>query len=383
LPAKRRKGEGSDDDRAVARYFISEGGWKVSLLKIKPIILDSSTWINLINQNTLDTTLNNYINSGYVPFLTLHNLRELMNTNNDALKKERLNRLSTVKYYVNISGKEIPIGGNILSEIEAKYVIENKKKNINYIELQEFIRSKINIISGYKLMGEWIHIIDQLSDYLKNNDSGLYFSSVPPELHNNGYNVKKLTLKDLNLTDLNDAEFLKHKNLIIKNLKEKGEKKGANLIDGAEMMLTKWYQDLKKVDAVTNLEILAKIAKLPVELISYDMKVSEYMSLMDKYSKLDILSSHIGCKCEILLGYNVNLIPTFVFDEYFVKEYRKQILNDKRRRAESSIFEDRYLSYFSIYFDTIVDKRTGEVLNRIKKLLPFDIKYHINHIILE
>ncbi len=124
------------------------------MLQSKPIILDTSTWIRYIDSNRFHKTIEQYYLNGFFPFFTLHNLKELINTNDDELRKKRLIQISTIEHLYNFSDIQTPASIINLCVYEFKFFLDTMEENDYYDKLKAYINSKLTIISGRELISD-------------------------------------------------------------------------------------------------------------------------------------------------------------------------------------------------------------------------------------
>lgn len=348
--------------------------------ELKPIVLDSSTWNNGVSTGTLNKIVNDLYIDGYIPIYTMHNLMEMINYENDIIRKKRINQITCIEYLYNFNDLVTPSSVISLRTHEFRYFMQNSNHEVDYDDMREYIRGKLHLTSGKEILRNLDQHSDLLFEKTKKNSEGLFFASVPTELHHPDYDYSKLRLSDIKLNFEDDKSFRKHIDLIKDNLTQKGDKKHLDKIEDVSEMLVENYEEAKKHFSEDKQHFFAEYAGLGKDEITLDMTLEEYFITSERNTQLRIIAKELKVDFRVLLQYNLDNIPTFMFDDKFHREYNSQIIRDKPRRSEMSIFEDRYLSYFSIYFEVIVDKRTGEVLKKIKGKLPFGIKYHVNKI---
>ncbi len=315
-----------------------------------------------------------------MPFFTLHNLKELMNTNNDQLRKQRLIQISSLDHFFNFINIQAPASALNIITYEFEYALNSDKRKFDFLDLKKYLYNKLEVKSGEQIIGKLDLSTKILNEFSSRQQEGIYFASLPAKIHHGNYDSSKLKLSDLNPYNFTDSEFMSQKEQIKNNFSNKGDKKKGYLINTIDSTLDSWYEQIKEIDKSDKIKYFAEIAGISPEEISLDMSFDTYVNIVEKNNKLREIASIMKIDYKNLLQVDIDLIPTFLLDRLFQNDYQKRILNDKPRHAESSIMEDKFLCYFSVYFEVIVDKRTAEVLNNIQNDLPFQLNYHINQI---
>ncbi|MGL1893375.1 MAG: hypothetical protein OCD02_17190 [Spirochaetaceae bacterium] len=334
----------------------------------------------MIKKKNLKDEINDLYKKGFIPLFTMNNLKELMNYKNDGIRKERLKSLQSVEYFYKIKNLNGPPSSLNLMILEFEYVLGNSVDKIDQEALTKYINEHIEIVSGFDLLGD-LHLHTQLlSTHTQNNEEGLFFASVPPQLHNEDRSLLNISLRDLTIDKNAATKYKDQKEIIKENMRLKGDKKKQHLSNKIDELLDSTFNEIYKNIDNNKLDFFAKITNLETNEISLDMSYKELLVRMELYQKLKIIASMMNLDYKILTNINTNIIPTIMLDKEFQNEYQLELIKDKPRRAESSIFQDRYLSYFSIYWKVIVDSRTGIVLKKIKNKLPFKLDYSVNNI---
>jgi hypothetical protein len=303
-----------------------------------------------------------------------------MNTNNDLLRKKRINCISNIISLYNFTDIKGPASVLNLLIFEIECLLKSNNNIPNYSDINQYLHSKLEVISGNSIIGDLDKYTSTINEYTSKMQDGVYFSSLPPRIHQNGIDLLKYKLSDIDLNKYTDDSFSRHKDNIKRNFSLKGDKKKKYLINSIDTFLDSWLKKHKELSKSDKLKYFSEMAGISSSEISLDMTFDSYLKVMERNNKIRIIAQKMGIDYTELIKIDLNHLPSFLFDELFDNAYEKIILKDKPRRVESSILEDKYLSYFSMYFDVIVDIRTAEVLNSIKNQLPFTLKYHINNL---
>lgn len=347
------------------------------LITSKPIILDTSTWNYLLIKGNLKESIKSYYLEGFIPLLTLHNIKELLNYNNESKRKQRLIELESVDYYYKFKNIEAPPSCLYLTIIEFEYILKQNKDTIDYLEMEEFVNERLELVDGKTLLGDLHLHTEILSKYTNKNEVGKFFSSVPPQLHSINYDPNT-KLNELNIPNNFESAYITQKEKIKENIIKKGDKKKQHLVDQIDDLLDKFLKDLYNNKSKNKIEFFSDLSGLEPEEISLDMTFKEYLDKMELYSKLKNIASIMGIEYKRLANIDYTHVPTLNLDIRFQDQYKLELIKDKPRRAEASIHEDRYLSFFSLYWNVIVDSRTSNILDKIKGNFPLELKYKLN-----
>lgn len=347
------------------------------LITSKPIILDTSTWNYLIKKGNLKESIKAYYLEGFIPLLTLHNIKELLNYNNESERKQRLIELENVDYYYKFKNVEAPPSCLYLTKLEFDYILQNNKGSIDYLEMEKFVNENLELVDGKKLLGDLYLHTEILSRHTNKNEAGKFFSSVPSQLHSIDYDPNT-KLNELNIPNNFESAYIAQKEKIKENIIKKGDKKKQHLVDQIDGLLDKVFADINNNKNKNKIEFFSSLSGLEPDEISLDMTFKEYLDKMELYSKLKNIASIMGIEYKTLASINYTHVPTLNLDIKFQDQYKLELIKDKPRRAEASIHEDRYLSFFSLYWNVIVDSRTRNILDKIKGELPLELKYKLN-----
>jgi hypothetical protein len=307
----------------------------------------------------------------------MNNLRELMNYDNDEIRRKRINKLKKVDYFYRFKGIITPPSSVTLFQMQINYIhtyndykIEGMRKKFN---------EQLEIVSGIDLLRDLNEHTILLHEISNKNIVGNFFTSVPTQLYDEEKDPKNIRIKDLEI-DISREEFENRKMTIKEKLKNKGDKKKIKHLDGVDELLDPFYEKMINIGTDSKLEFFAKLANVPIDEISEDTTFYELTEKMEYYKKIRNVAEELGINFDDVKHLTIPEIPTLLFEKLFKEEYDKQIIIDKPRRAEASIIQDKYLSTFSIFCKVIVDSRTAQVLKKIEKKLPYEIDYVVNNI---
>jgi len=347
------------------------------ITNLKPIVLDSSTWMNFIEKDALKTGVNLLYTQGYIPLFTLHNFEELLKTNNDSLRKKRIVEISSLEHLYSFSNVNTASNINLVI-YEYQYILGLGKRELNYKLLNEYITSMLEIKSGESLLGDLDYHTKTLHEFANRNQPGIYFASLPPKLHNENIDIAKLKLSDLDPANILNSEiFNRQKQSIKNNFESRGDKKKKHQIDSVDETLDEWRKKAVGLSRDDIVNFYAELNEIPSEELSLDMSLESFLNVIEESGKIKVLASMMNRNYIDLRRIKMDSVPTLLLDKLFYEAYQKRILSDKHKRAETSSMTDRYLAYFSIYFDTLVDKRTNEILKSVQKDLPFDLHFKL------
>jgi hypothetical protein len=337
---------------------------------MKYILFDTSTWITQINEKS-NLQIMTLAEKGITPFITIDVLFELLNVSPEK-RKARLEylleipKLATIRY-------DNPILGSVIDLrcYEYKYFLEEKSKN-----KIEYLQDKIVYFSGKELSYYINFNFDQIID--EQRLMNICLSQSMYNLYENK-KIKKMKLKNLKFRhSLSDEEYIDFKKNVIALFVDGGDKKRP-LVERelAGSLLVKLLDEMHIMDK-KGIDTFPKISSLlglnPNE--DNEQSLEESMMLFEYKSKLHVFANTLKIDIKNLLNIDERNITSWIIEKKFKIEYENILLSDNNRIPESSSITDKRLSCFSFLFPVIVDKRTRDILDKVKNKIDTVITYY-------
>ncbi len=305
--------------------------------KLKPIVLDSSTWIKAILSNELKSRIDSLYSQGFIPIFTWHNFEELLSTDNDDLRKKRLIQLSSLDCFYKFRDINGPAKNIDIATYEYEYILTLGNEVINHQKLMEFVFSKLEVIKGESLLGGLDSHTEFLSKNFNKRTAGVYFASLPGKLHHDCFNANKTKLSELDPGRILNSEiFHKQKQRIINNFEKKGDLKKKQYLSSVDKFLDNLREKgISLLNNNNNLQFFAELAGIPQDILSSDMTFESYVKTIHDFGKIDIIASKLKRNPKELFKM-IDLVPTLLLDKLFLESYNKKILTNENNKAEAS-----------------------------------------------
>lgn len=336
-----------------------------------PILFDTSTW-DLVIRNSPTFRVDDLLKRGIVPLITLEIILELMNVSKE-LRKKRLNYLLSLPIISTINLDSKHIGSIVdLRCLEYKFILEkNYSKSIF-----EFIKDNITYLKGSEI--DYFSRID-LDDFIKKQSKTNI--SISQSMWNNfdDPRIRFKKLKDIKFVESASAEELRaSREKIVETLISNADKRKSEHArkEAVEYFcsLLEQYQTLIS-GGINPLFSMAKEMGLEVHELDAQQTVQELFENYEYHLKLNSFAKLLDRPIEDIKSIDKKLVNSWQIENLFQRYYEEKLLSDLNRSPESSSIFDKHLSSFSPYLMVIVDKRSREILDIIKKNHFPNLKY--------
>ncbi len=347
----------------------------------KLISIDTSVFGNLARDyycqdikrcNEAKRVKNYIINSGLIPFFSLHHFQEHLQYKDDELLKKRFSLI-----------REFPVVSWIKSKNNSFFtgsVIDIFGTEIKLI--LDGVKTKKDIISktkdGLFRYGTGCELLNNFDDELLLLREFDYFDtqqqkSTDSLVHIMDPSISKIKLSDIKDSDLRTPEeaekyLTEHRQKIESELAERGDKKLKDintLSDQYIEAVEKFCSNVNQNSSETLIEKLLSANGLTKANIDKNTTIGDLGDLAAYKIQLDIISKSYNFNSDIVLKFSKSIIPSI---DVLTKV---GIIIRNEPRAHGSNFPDKYMSVFSLYVDyLIVDKRINECFRQLRNREP-------------
>lgn len=322
------------------------------------------------------------INSGLIPFFSLHHFQEHLQHKNDDLLKKRFSLI-----------REFPVVSWIKSKNNSFFtgsVIDIFASEIRLI--LDGIKSKNDIILKTKdhlfQYGSGSGLLDNFEDELLFLREFDYFDTQKQKSIDSLIHIMDPNISKIKLSDIQDLEFRTpedvRKNLDVHRQKIKLEliKRGDKKLKDVNVLSNQFIREVEKFglelnqnSSATLIEKVLSVYGLTRTNIDENTTIGDLGALAVYKTQIDIISEPYDFNTDTVLKLPKSAIPSIDV----LARVEKIIRNESR--AHGSNFPDKYMSVFALYVDYLIaDKRINECFRQLRNK-DSDIIPQSNHIL--